>query len=66
VISRRGFITGFVTGLTPLAATASAQEYKAQQAGKIPRIGMLLQVLERGCAADSTNECSGFLGSDVG
>ena len=63
MISRRGFITGFVTGLTPLAATASAQEYKA---GKIPRIGMLLQVLERGCAADSTNECSGFLGSDVG
>ena len=43
MISRRGFITGFVTGLTPLAATASAQEYKA---GKIPRIGMLLQVLE--------------------
>ena len=42
MISRRGFITGFVTGLTPLAATASAQEYKAQQAGKIPRIGMLL------------------------
>jgi len=31
VISRRRFITGFVTGLTPLAATASAQEYKAQQ-----------------------------------
>ena len=37
MISRRRFITGFVTGLTPLAATASAQEYKAQQ----PRPGSL-------------------------
>jgi putative ABC transport system substrate-binding protein len=41
VISRRRFITGFVTGLTPLAATASAQEYKAQQPAKVPQIGYL-------------------------
>ena len=41
MISRRRFITGFVTGLTPLAATASAQEYKAQQGDKAHRIGIL-------------------------
>ena len=41
MISRRRFITGFVIALTPLAATASAQEYKAQQAGKVYRIGLL-------------------------
>jgi len=42
VISRRRFITGFVTGLTPLAATASAQEYKAQQVtGQRHRVGLL-------------------------
>ena len=41
MISRRRFITGFVTGLTPLAATASAQEYKAQQPAKVFRIGIL-------------------------
>jgi len=41
VISRRRFITGFVIALTPLGATASAQEYKAQQSGKGPRIGYL-------------------------
>jgi len=42
MISRRRFITGFVIALTPLAATASAQEYKAQQvAAKAPRIGFL-------------------------
>jgi putative ABC transport system substrate-binding protein len=41
VISRRRFITGFVTGLTPLVATASAQEYKAQQREKVARIGVL-------------------------
>jgi len=40
MISRRRFITGFVIALTPLAATASAQEYKAQQ-GKVYRIGFL-------------------------
>ncbi|HYU89991.1 MAG TPA: ABC transporter substrate binding protein, partial [Gemmatimonadales bacterium] len=43
MISRRRFITGFVIALTPLAATASAQEYKAQQAGRIPRVGILAQ-----------------------
>jgi putative ABC transport system substrate-binding protein len=41
VISRRRFITGVVLALTPLGATASAQEYKAQQATKIARIGFL-------------------------
>ena len=42
MISRRRFITGFVTGLTPLAATASAQEYKAQQVtGQRHRVGLL-------------------------
>ena len=37
VISRRRFITGSVIALTPLGATASAQEYKAQQAVKVHR-----------------------------
>jgi putative ABC transport system substrate-binding protein len=41
VISRRRFITGLVIALTPPGATASAQEYKAQQAAKVPRIGFL-------------------------
>jgi len=41
MISRRPFITGFVIALTPLAATASAQEYKAQPAGKMYRLGIL-------------------------
>jgi putative ABC transport system substrate-binding protein len=41
VISRRRFITGLVIALTPPGATASAQEYKAQQAAKIARIGYL-------------------------
>jgi hypothetical protein len=41
VISRRRFITGSVIALTPLGATASAQEYKAQQARNVHRIGML-------------------------
>ena len=42
MISRRRFIMGFVIALTPLAATASAQEYKAQQAGKVYRVGLIL------------------------
>ena len=42
MISRRRFITGSVIALTPLGATASAQEYKTQQAMKMPRIGALL------------------------
>jgi putative ABC transport system substrate-binding protein len=42
VKSRRRFITDFVIALMPLGATASAQEYKAQQAGEVARIGYLL------------------------
>jgi len=41
VKSRRRFITDFVIALMPLGATASAQEYKAQPAGKVYRIGSL-------------------------
>ena len=41
MISRRRFITGFVIALTPLGATATAQEYKAQQPGKVYRVGHL-------------------------
>jgi hypothetical protein len=41
MISRRRFTTGVVIALTPLGATASAQEYKAQQASKVYRIGVL-------------------------
>lgn len=37
MISRRRFITGFVIALTPLGATATAQEYKAQQGGNEAR-----------------------------
>jgi putative ABC transport system substrate-binding protein len=38
VITRRRFLTGSVITLTPIGATASAQEYKA---GKVSRIGVL-------------------------
>jgi ABC-type uncharacterized transport system substrate-binding protein len=43
VKSRRRFITDFVIALMPLGATASAQEYKAQQqqSGNVHRIGLL-------------------------
>jgi ABC-type uncharacterized transport system substrate-binding protein len=42
VLSRRRFITGVVLALTPLGATASAQEYKAQQqVERVYRIGFL-------------------------
>jgi hypothetical protein len=41
MISRRRFITGFVIALTPLGATATAQEYKAQQPAKTYRIGVI-------------------------
>ena len=37
--SRRRFITDFVIALMPLGATASAQEYKAQPAGRVARLG---------------------------
>ncbi len=42
MISRRRFTTGVVIVLTPLGAMASAQEYKAQQAGKVYRVGLIL------------------------
>jgi len=41
VISRRRFLTGAAIALAPMGATAYAQEYKAQQPGKVPRIGFL-------------------------
>jgi putative ABC transport system substrate-binding protein len=41
VISRRRFLTGVAIGLAPIGAAAHAQEYKAQQAGKVYRIGYL-------------------------
>jgi putative ABC transport system substrate-binding protein len=41
VISRRRFLTGVATALTPMGAAAHAQEYKAQQAAKVARIGYL-------------------------
>jgi putative ABC transport system substrate-binding protein len=41
MISRRRFTAGVAIALTPLGARASAQEYKAQQAGKVHRIGIL-------------------------
>jgi putative ABC transport system substrate-binding protein len=40
-MSRRRFIAGAVLAVTSLGATASAQEYKAQHAGKVWRIGFL-------------------------
>jgi len=41
VILPRRFITGLVIAAVLLGSTASAQEYKAQQAGKVWRIGIL-------------------------
>jgi putative tryptophan/tyrosine transport system substrate-binding protein len=41
VISRRRFLTGVATALTPMGTAAHAQEYKAQQAAKVARIGVL-------------------------
>jgi putative ABC transport system substrate-binding protein len=41
MISRRRFTAGVAIALTPLGARASAQEYKAQQAGKVYRISFL-------------------------
>jgi hypothetical protein len=38
VITRRRFLTGSVITLTPIGATASAQEYKA---GKVYRVGAI-------------------------
>jgi len=44
VISRRRFTTGVVIALTPLGSTARAQEYKAQQAVRPVKIGVLAPV----------------------
>jgi ABC-type uncharacterized transport system substrate-binding protein len=41
VIWHRQRITGLVIAVALLGSTASGQEYKAQQAGKVPRIGYL-------------------------
>jgi putative ABC transport system substrate-binding protein len=41
VISRRRFLTSVAIGLAPIGAAAHAQEYKAQQPGKVYRIGFL-------------------------
>ena len=41
MISRRRFLTGVAIGLAPIGAAAHAQEYKAQQSGKVYRIGFL-------------------------
>jgi hypothetical protein len=41
VISRRRFLTGVAIGLAPMGAAAHAQEYKAQQADRVYRIGIL-------------------------
>jgi putative ABC transport system substrate-binding protein len=42
MVNRRAFLYGSLAALaTPLGATASAQEYKAQQPGKVYRIGYM-------------------------
>ena len=41
MISRRRFLTGVAIGLAPIGAAAHAQEYKAQQARRLYRIGMI-------------------------
>jgi len=41
VISRRRFLTSVAIGLAPIGAAIHAQEYKAQQAGQLYRIGVL-------------------------
>ena len=41
MISRRRFLTGAAIALAPTGAPAHAQEYKAQQAGKVYKIGYL-------------------------
>ena len=43
MISRRRFLTGVAIGLAPIGAPAHAQEYKAQQAGKVDRVGVVLE-----------------------
>ena len=41
MISRRRFLTGVAIALAPTGAAPAAQEYKAQQKAKVPRIGVL-------------------------
>ena len=41
MISRRRFLTGVAVVLAPIGGAAHAQEYKAQQAGKVYKIGIL-------------------------
>lgn len=41
MISRRRFLTGVAIALAPIGAVAHAQQYKAQQAGKVYRVGFL-------------------------
>ena len=41
MISRRRFLTGVAIALAPIGATAHAQQYKAQQARRVYRIGIL-------------------------
>jgi len=59
-MDRRVFLTGLgaVLAVTPLGATASAQEYKAQQAGKAARVGFLSpgERSSRGWQADVLKE----------
>jgi putative ABC transport system substrate-binding protein len=62
VLSRRRFITGVVLALTPLGATASAQEYRAQRTGRGPRIGYLSASAERGPLDDAFDQALGSLG----
>jgi putative tryptophan/tyrosine transport system substrate-binding protein len=52
-MSRRRFIAGAVLAVIPLGETASAQEYKAQHAGKVWRIGLLVPGQPPGCGIDS-------------
>jgi hypothetical protein len=41
VISRRRFLTAGAIALAPIGAAAHAQQYKAQLAGKVYRVGVL-------------------------
>jgi len=50
VISRRRFLTAGAIALAPIGAAAHAQQYKAQQAGKVYRIGYLSTVNPRSAA----------------
>jgi len=64
-MSRRRFIAGVVLAVTPLGATASAQEYKAQQGGKTPRLGYVSSN-RRLATADAFEEGLRELGYRIG